>query len=121
MGADTKANTRGGGALERGDSRLFEDGSERGGALGSDKVVIEAAMHRRGRAVRDEACQWALTRKRTHGVAAHLSEVIFVSLRTAASAEAPSAPMPLPAILQEMGWMSMGIDTKAKAQGRRRT
>ena len=45
MGADIKANTRGGSALELGDSRLFEDGSERGGALGSDVVVIEAAKH----------------------------------------------------------------------------
>ena len=45
MPADTKANTRGGGALERGDSRLFEDGSERGGALGSDVVETEAAKH----------------------------------------------------------------------------
>ena len=44
-GADKKANTRGGGALELGDSRLFEDGSERGGALGPDAVVIEAAKH----------------------------------------------------------------------------
>ena len=45
MGGDTKANTRGGGALELGDSRLFEDGSERGGALVSDVVVLEAAKH----------------------------------------------------------------------------
>ena len=30
------------------------------------------------------------------GAAAHLSLVIFVSLRTAASAEAPSTPMLLP-------------------------
>ena len=43
MGADIKANTRGGGALELGDSRLFEDGSERGGALVSDVVAAETA------------------------------------------------------------------------------
>ena len=43
MGADIKANTRGGGALELGDSRLFEDGSERGGALVSDLVAAETA------------------------------------------------------------------------------
>ena len=43
MGADTKANTRGGGALELGDSRLFEDGSERGGAPVSDIVVADTA------------------------------------------------------------------------------
>ena len=44
MGVDTKANTsRGGGALEVGDLRLLEDGSERNGALGSDAVVQETA------------------------------------------------------------------------------
>ena len=41
-GADTKANTLGaGGALEHRDLGLLEDGSERGGALGSDLVVVE--------------------------------------------------------------------------------
>eukprot|EP00964_Phaeocystis_antarctica_P115279 scaffold79253_cov51-Phaeocystis_antarctica.AAC.1 len=43
MGADTKANTRGRGALEVGDLRLFEDGGERGGALGQDGIVRETA------------------------------------------------------------------------------
>jgi len=38
-------------------------------------------------------CQRALTGKQTLGVVAHLSWEILVSLRTAASAEAPSAPM----------------------------
>ena len=42
-GADTKANTRGGGALETGDRRLLEDGCERGGALDSDVIVPETA------------------------------------------------------------------------------
>ena len=42
-GADTKANTRGRGALELGDLRLLEDGSERGGALVSDPVLCETA------------------------------------------------------------------------------
>ena len=42
-GADIKANTRGGSALELGDSRLFEDGSERGGTLVSDVVAADAA------------------------------------------------------------------------------
>ena len=41
--ADTKANTRGGGALEMGDLRLLEDGCERGGALDSDVIVPETA------------------------------------------------------------------------------
>ena len=44
MGADTKATTFGGsGALEVGDHRLLEDGSERGGALVSDVVVPDTA------------------------------------------------------------------------------
>ena len=42
-GADTQASTRGRGALEVGDHRLLEDGSERGGALGTDAIVIETA------------------------------------------------------------------------------
>ena len=41
MGADTKA--KGGGALELLDLRLFEDGGERGSALGSDVVVRNTA------------------------------------------------------------------------------
>eukprot|EP00964_Phaeocystis_antarctica_P009107 scaffold4936_cov73-Phaeocystis_antarctica.AAC.2 len=41
--ADTKANTRGGGALEMGDLRRLEDGRERGGALGSDVIASETA------------------------------------------------------------------------------
>ena len=43
MGADRKANTRGGGALEHRDSRLLEDGSERGGALLSNVVAFDTA------------------------------------------------------------------------------
>ena len=56
--------------------------------------------------------------------------VIFVSLRMAASAEAPSSPMRLPPILQakkwqdgngERGGVSMGADTKANTWGWQRT
>jgi hypothetical protein len=36
----------GGGALQVGDLRLREDGGERGGALGSDVVVIDTASRR---------------------------------------------------------------------------
>jgi hypothetical protein len=43
--------------------------------------------------VREQACQWALTQKRTLRGAAHLRWVIFVSLRMAASAVAPWSPM----------------------------
>ena len=48
MGADTKANTRGRGALEVGDLRLLEDGSERSDALVSNPVVSETASERQG-------------------------------------------------------------------------
>jgi hypothetical protein len=54
MGADKKANTLwGGGALELGDLRLLEDGSERGSALGSDTVASETARQGRMRTVRE--------------------------------------------------------------------
>ena len=44
MGADRKENTLwGGGALEVRDLCLLEDGSERGGALDSDVIVLETA------------------------------------------------------------------------------
>ena len=43
MGADTKANTLSGGALQIGDLRLVEDGSQRSGALVSDAVECETA------------------------------------------------------------------------------
>ena len=47
--------------------------------------------------VKEQACQQALTQKRTLAgrfeVVAYLSSEIFVSLRTVASAEAPSSPM----------------------------
>ena len=42
-GVDTKANTGGGSAHELGDSRLFEDGSKRGGAPVSDVVAADTA------------------------------------------------------------------------------
>jgi hypothetical protein len=54
--------------------------------------------------VREQACQWALTRKRTLcGAAAHFRFVIFVLLRMAASAVAPWSPMPFSMRLQGMG------------------
>ena len=45
------------------------------------------------------------TKANTLGAAAHLRLVIFVSLRTAASAVAPSAPMPLHSRLRARGGM----------------
>ena len=41
VGADTKANTWGGGSLEAGDPRLVEDGSKRNGAFVSDVIRLK--------------------------------------------------------------------------------
>ena len=49
MGADTKANTFGGGvALQVGDVCLVEDGSKRNDALGSDVVPTKTASRGAG-------------------------------------------------------------------------
>ena len=66
-GADKSEHTRGGGALEVGDLRLLEDGSERKGALDSDPVVAETVSEEQGAAgmVKDQECQRALTERRT--------------------------------------------------------
>ena len=69
------------------------------------------------------------TEANTSGAAAHFRLVIFVLLRTAASAAAPLAPMPLHPRLRARGRMgngervgvSMGADTKANTLGRQRT
>ena len=54
--------------------------------------------------VKKQACQMgADTKANTSGAAAHLRLVIFVSLRMAASAVAPSALMLLPARLRARG------------------
>jgi len=56
----------GGGARQVGDLRQLEDGSERGGALGSDIVVFETESEGWGAdGERAQACQRALTVKRT--------------------------------------------------------
>ena len=72
-GALTEKRTlRGGGALQFLDLRLFEDGGEREGTLVSDSVPVETANEGRSRnGVGEQTCQWALTRKRTLGAAAH--------------------------------------------------
>ena len=64
-GADAKANTIGGGALEVEIISLLEDGSERGGALVSDAVVPDTTRDGWGHSERAGACQRALTRKQT--------------------------------------------------------
>ena len=98
MGADTKANTL---ELVRVPSSLLqrlqcgvalESLCDRGCSFGTESVLLKTAaggVRRWG----GEPCQRALTERRTVGVAAHLSTEILVSLRTAASAEAPLSPM----------------------------
>ena len=108
-GADAKANTMG--APQRGHRALLEPLTQFGDALSSvdaslailaeaaDGVLVETVTGRRS--WEGEECQGALTRKQNSSeAAAHLRLVIFVSLRTAASAEAPSALMLLPPRLQ---------------------
>jgi len=84
-----------------GDHRLLEDGSERGGALVSDHVVLETAA--RGGDSKRVGVSMGADTKANSRAAAYLTVVIIVSLRMAASAEAPSAPMLLFPILRGMG------------------
>ena len=68
MGADTKANTWDGGALQGSNLCVLEDGGERGGALDSDVILPKTASEgRSGHVVEEQACQRALTQKRTLG------------------------------------------------------
>ena len=84
----------GGGAPEVGDLRLLEDGGERRGALGSDAVVSEPVNERTDKdGQKSGVSRGADTKSNTLGAAAHLSSEILVSLRTAASAEAPWSPI----------------------------
>ena len=120
-----------GGALEAGDRRLLEDGSERGNALNSDVVAFETASEGCDGDGEREACQRALTQKQTLGAAAHSSEITALPLSPSQSLVMPSvvylpkkleiseAPQsPLSAKLpREGGTVSMGADTKANTQG----
>ena len=92
MGTDAKANTSGGGALELGDSRLFEDGSERGGALVSDVVAADTAGEGRSKdGERASLSRGADTKANTvYGAVAHSSEVTALPLSTSHSLVMPS-------------------------------
>ena len=100
-GADRKANTRGlvrapSGLLQRLQRRVaLEALGESSASLGAEAVVVHTASM--GAEAGAESCQGALTQKRTlwaySEAAAHLRLVICVSLRAAASAEAPLGPM----------------------------
>ena len=104
-GADTKANTfGGGGALERGDGAPLEPLAQLGDAHGgvgtpdfAILILVEAAELVAAQPVKVGVAvsTGADTKANTLGAAAHLRLVIFVSLRMAASVETPSAPMPL--------------------------
>ena len=63
-----KRTLLGSGALQLLDLRLFEDGGERGSALGSDVVVRNTASKGQdgnSERVGVSMCQWALTQKQT--------------------------------------------------------
>ena len=67
-------------------------------------------------AVRGWGCQWALTHKQTlwaySQAAAHLSWVIFVSLRMVASARAPLSPIVIKPRLRMRGKSGMVWESK---------
>ena len=93
MALTEKRTLRGGGALELLDLRLFEDGGERGGALGSDAVFGDTASGGQNGNSERVGVSMGVDAKANTRVAAHSRLEICVSLRTAASAEAPSSPM----------------------------
>eukprot|EP00964_Phaeocystis_antarctica_P055020 scaffold32350_cov60-Phaeocystis_antarctica.AAC.5 len=106
------------------------DGAARGvfdrlfGLVGEAVVVEPVNEEQSGYGERASLSTGADTKANTLEAAAHLRWVIFVSLRTAASAEAPSTPMSLCPRLQGMGGsrrVSTGADTKANILGRRLT
>jgi len=72
-----------------GDHRLLEDGGERRGALGSDAVVSETVRARGGVGMVRVGVSMGIDTKANTRAAAHPRKVICVSLRMAASAEAP--------------------------------
>ena len=99
MGADTKALIRVLSSLLQRLQRgvALESLGESGSSFRAESVSREtASTGSRGGA---EGCQWALTQSERSGAAAHSSCWICVSLRIAASVEAPSAPMSLSAML----------------------
>jgi hypothetical protein len=115
-GADTKANTWGGGALERGHGAPLEPLAQLRDALGgvgATAAIIEAAELVAGqtamgwaRMVREQEFMMSAgadTKASSMGAAAHPRLVMLVSLRTAASAEAPSALIWLLPRLQQRG------------------
>ena len=102
-----------GGALEVGDHSLLEDGSEHGGALPSDVVLLDTARDGWGHSVRGQlcpVCQWALTQKQTtlgswfERRATYCSDrSVELPLRPSAIAAPPSGPSWLAPRLRGVG------------------
>ena len=88
--------SRGGGALEFGDLRLLEHGSERGGALGSDLVPTETANEGRsgngGRASDSTGADTKANALVREGPAYSSDCSIELPLRPSARAAPPSGP-----------------------------
>ena len=91
MGADGKTNTQDGGALELGDTRLLEDGSERGDPLDSDVVPPDAVSEGQdGNGERVGVSTGADTKANSSGAAVHLSDVTQLPLSPSHSLVMPS-------------------------------
>ena len=123
----------GGGALEGGDLRLLEDGSERGGALSSDVVASDTAGEQRGgaRVVREHSQRvkgrWHKKRTLGRGGAPQPRHAAplepFAQLGDALRSESPlTIPVVdtiehvvVQAAKQGRRGVSMGADTKANA------
>ena len=74
------------------------------GGVGAAALEVEAAEVVAAQAAKlGSRVSMGADRNEHSGAAAHLRSVIFASLRTAASMEAPLGPMSLPARLQGMG------------------
>ena len=109
MGVDRKVNTQGA-AHSRLVICVFLRMATSAEAPWSPMLLLKRLRARGGVGmVREQACQWALTvHESEHSRAeAHPRWVIFVSLRMAASAEAPSAPIQLPSRLRARGGVRM--------------
>ena len=99
MGADSarKRTLWGSSALEMGDHRLLEDGSERGGALVSDVVVEETVSEGWDRDGERVSMSRGSDRKAKARPKAHLSEVTELPLSPSHSLVMPSvvySPLP---------------------------
>jgi hypothetical protein len=109
MGTDSarRRTLWGSSALEMGYHRLLEDGSERGGALGSDLVDAETADEgRSGDGERVASVSMGSDRKAKARPKAHLSEVTELPLSPSHSLVMPSVVYsPLPPSSRPQSWL----------------